>query len=146
MTKIWSNKLKAFSISIVTKNPFLLRTPVISIMSAINLPLSKINLSSTYAICCGEIKLGRTFLRHDARALQIILQSTFNKDIGRQFLISLSSLSFFSIHELKKKHLYLPKKLQKTLLLVHRIQVIYYFTYSLRRYTILFQTAHRRIH
>ena len=46
-----------------------------------------------------------------------------------------------------RKHLlYLPKKLQKTILLVPRFQLIYYFGYSLRIYTILFQTAHRRIH
>ena len=45
------------SISIVTKNPSLLRMLVISIMSAINLPLSPINLFSTYAVCCGTTKL-----------------------------------------------------------------------------------------
>ena len=73
MTKVWSNESKAFSISIVTKNPSLLRTPVLSMMSAINLPLSPINLFSTYTVCCGEIKLGKTFLSLDARALGIIL-------------------------------------------------------------------------
>ena len=53
---------------------------MISMMSAINLPLSPINLFSTYVVCCGEIrkdlgeiKLGRTFLTLDARALEIIL-------------------------------------------------------------------------
>ena len=40
---------------------------------------------------------------------------------------------------LKKHLLYLPKKLQKPLLLIHQFQVIIYFAYSLRRYTILFQ-------
>ena len=57
-------------------------------MSAINLPLSPVNLFSTYAVCCGEIKLGRTVLTLDARGLEIILLSTFNKEIGRQFLIN----------------------------------------------------------
>ena len=84
-------------ISIVTKHPSLLRMSVISMMSAINLTLSPINLFLTYAVCCGEIKLGRTFLSLDAKALEIILQSTFNKEIGRQFLINFLSLSFFSI-------------------------------------------------
>ena len=74
--------------SIVIKSPSLLRTSVISMMSAINLPLSPINLISTYAVCCGEIKLGRTFLTLDARGLEIILLSTFNEEIGRQFLIN----------------------------------------------------------
>ena len=32
-------------------------------------------------------------------------------------------------HNFKKYLLYRPKKLQKTLLLVHRFQVIYYFGY-----------------
>ena len=41
---------------------------------------------------------------------------------------------------LEKYILYLPKKLQKTLLLAHRFQVIYNFAYSLMRYTNLFQT------
>ena len=73
MKKVRSNESKAFSISSVTKNPSLLRTSVISMMSAINLPLSPINLFSTYAVCCGEIKLGRTFLSLDARPLEILL-------------------------------------------------------------------------
>ena len=74
MRKVWSNELKAFSISIVTKNPYLLRMSLISVMSAINLPLSPINLFSTYVVCCGEIKLERTLLSLDARALvEIIL-------------------------------------------------------------------------
>ena len=33
----------------------------------------------------------------DSRALEIILRSTFNKEIGRQFLINLLCLSFFLI-------------------------------------------------
>ena len=131
-------------------------------ISAINLPLSPISLFSTYAVCRGEIRLGRTFSGLDTRALEIILQSTFNKEIGRQFLINLLSLSFFSINSITgclcevlsfflsfavRHLLYLPLKLQKTLfLLVHRSQVSYYFAYSSRRYTILFPTACRRIH
>ena len=70
MTKVWSNESKAFSIFIVTENPSLLKMSVISVMSAINL---LINLFSSYIVCCGEIKLGRTFLRFDTKALEIIL-------------------------------------------------------------------------
>ena len=66
MIKVWSNESKALSISIVTKNPSLLKMTVISIMSSINLPLSPINLFSTYAVWCGEIKLGL-----DARAISL---------------------------------------------------------------------------
>ena len=39
-------------------------------MSAINLPFSPINLFPTYAVCCGEDKIGRTFLSLDARVLE----------------------------------------------------------------------------
>ena len=46
---------------------------VISVMSTMNVPLSPINLCSTYAVYCGEIKLGKTFLSFDARALEINL-------------------------------------------------------------------------
>ena len=39
----------------------------------VNMPLSPINLIFTYAICYGEIKLGKTFLSLVARGLEIIL-------------------------------------------------------------------------
>ena len=75
MIKIWYNESKAFSISIVIENSSLLKMLVISVMSAINLPLSPVNLFLPYTtcVCCNEIKLGRTFLSRDARALDIIL-------------------------------------------------------------------------
>ena len=53
-----------------------------------------------------------------------------------------SFLSFAVRHEFFLKNiLYLSKKLQETLLFVHRFQVIYYFAYLLMRYTFLFQAA-----
>ena len=74
MTKLLSNESKALSKSIVTKNSTLLRTSVTSMMSAINLPLSRIHIFLlAYAVCYGEIKLGRTFLSLDARGLEKIL-------------------------------------------------------------------------
>ena len=134
-----------------------------------------------YAVHCGEIKLGRTFLSLNARVLEIILWSTFNKEIVYQFLINLYHYHYFFIfifislfyhylffsvrfmttclgevlnsfldfavrHEFKKYLFYLPRKLQKTLLSVHRFQVIYYFTYSIGTCTILLQIAHCCIH
>ena len=39
----------------------------------------------TYAICCVEIKSGRTFLSFSERAFDIILKSTFSKEMGLQF-------------------------------------------------------------
>ena len=73
MTKLWSNESKAFLICIVTKNPSLLGMSVVSTMSAIKLPFSPINLFSTFAVCCGKIRLGRTFFSLDTGALKIIL-------------------------------------------------------------------------
>ena len=48
-----------------------------------------------------------------------------------------SFLSFAVRHEFEKKKLYRPKKLQKTILLVHRFELIYYSAYSLKTCTIL---------
>ena len=84
--------------SIVTKNPpILLRSHILTI-SDINLPPSPINLFLIYAVCYVETKLERTFFNLSERAFEIILVSTFNKEMGRQFLIYLLSLSFFSIN------------------------------------------------
>ena len=94
-TNLWSSESNAFSISIVTKNPpILLRSQTLTI-SDINLPSSPINLFLICAVCCVEIKLERTFFKLPERAFEIILVSTFNKEIGRQFLMYLLSLSFF---------------------------------------------------
>ena len=81
--------------SIVTKNPpILLRSHILTI-SDINLPPSPINLFLIYAVCYVENKLERTFFNLSERAFEIVLVSTFNKEMGRQFLIYLLSLSFF---------------------------------------------------
>ena len=71
--------------SIVTKNPpILLRSHILTI-SDINLPPSPINLFLIYAVCCVEIKLERTFFNLSERAFEIILVSTFNKEMSHQF-------------------------------------------------------------
>ena len=81
--------------SIVTKSPpILLRSHILTI-SDINLPPSPINLFLIHAVCCVEVKLERRFFNISERAFEAILVSTFNKEIGRQFLMYLLSLSFF---------------------------------------------------
>ena len=80
--------------SIVTKYPPILSRSHILTISDINLPSSPINLCLIYAVCCVEIKLERTFFSLSERAFEIILVSTFNKKMGRQFLMYLLSLSF----------------------------------------------------
>ena len=84
--------------SIVTKNPSILLRSHILTISDINLPPSPINLFLIYAVCYVEIKLERTFFNLSERAFEIILVSTFNKEMGRQFLIYLLSRSSFSIN------------------------------------------------
>ena len=92
---LWSSESNAFSMSIVTKNPpILLRSHILTI-SDINLPPSPINLFLIYAVCCVEIKLERTFFNLSEWAFEIILVSIFNKEMDRQFLMYLLSLSFF---------------------------------------------------
>ena len=81
--------------SIVTKNPPVLLQPHILTISDINVPPSPINLFLIYAVCCVEIKLDRTFFNLSERAFETVFVSTFNKEMGRQFLIYLLSLSFF---------------------------------------------------
>ena len=81
--------------SIVTKktsNFFILG---MSIKLDINLPLSPIHLFLTYAVCCEQIKSGKTFFSFSKRAFDIIFRSTFNKEMGLQFFMNLLSLSFF---------------------------------------------------
>ena len=45
------------------------------------------NLFLMYAVCYVVIKLERKFLNFSQRAFEIILVSSFNKEIGRQFLM-----------------------------------------------------------
>ena len=86
---LWSSESNAFSMSILTKNPpILLRSPILTYH------LPPINLFLIYAVFCIEIKLEKTFFN----LFEIILVSTFNKEMGRQFFIYLLSLSFFSIN------------------------------------------------
>ena len=54
----------------------------ISITSDINLPLSPICLFLTYAVCCIDIKSGKTFFSFSERVFDIIFRSTFNKEMG----------------------------------------------------------------
>ena len=53
---------------------------VVSSISAMSLPLSPINLPSTYAVCPGLIKNGNTFFRPAARPFNMIFWSTFNRE------------------------------------------------------------------
>ena len=69
----------------------------VSIISDINLPPSAIFLFLTYAVCCEDIKSGRTFFSSSERAFDIIFRSTFNKEMGLQFWMNFSSL-FFSVN------------------------------------------------
>ena len=59
----------------------------VSITSDANLPLSPICLFLTYAVCCEEIKSGKTLFSFSfyERAFDIIFRSTFNKEMGLQF-------------------------------------------------------------
>ena len=80
---------------IVTRKPYNIFILAISITSVINLPLSPICLFLTYAVCCEEIKSGRSFLSFSEKAFDIIFKSTFNKEMGFQFCMNLVSLYFF---------------------------------------------------
>ena len=81
--------------SIVTTNPPVLLQSYILTISVTNLPPSPINLFLINAVCCVEIKLERIYLKLSERAFEIILVSRFDKEVGRQFLMCLLSLSFF---------------------------------------------------
>ena len=81
--------------SVVTEKPSNFFNPAISIISDINLPLSPICLFLTYAVCCVEIKSGRTFLSFSERLFSIIFKSTCNKKTGLQFCMNLLSFFFF---------------------------------------------------
>ena len=85
--------------STATKKPsnfFILAT---SITLDINLPLSPISLFLTHAVCCEEIKSGKTFFSSSQRAFDIIFRSSLSKETGLQLFMNLLSLSlFFSIN------------------------------------------------
>ena len=66
-------------------------------MSESNPPPSLTNLLFMEALWFSLIKLGITFCNLFAKDFDINLLSTFDKEIGRQFLMNLLSLSFFSI-------------------------------------------------
>ena len=91
---LWSSKSNAFSMFIVTKySPILLQSHIWTI-SGINLPPSPINLLLIYAVCCVEIKLERKIFNFSERAFE----ERNNKEMSRQFLMYLLSLSFLSIN------------------------------------------------
>ena len=60
-------------------------------------PPSLVKLILINAICYVEINLEKTFFSLSERAFEIILVSTFNKEMNRQFLIYLYLYLFFSI-------------------------------------------------
>ena len=82
----------------VINNPSISKESVISRASEISPPLSLMNLLLTYATCflfmMGEI----TLFKWLSSTFEISFISTFRSEIGRQFLINLLSLSFFSIN------------------------------------------------
>ena len=57
----------------------------IFMISDINLPLLQIYLFLTSAVCCNDIKLGRTFFSFSERTFDIIFRSTFNKEMDFQY-------------------------------------------------------------
>ena len=59
-----------------------------SITLDINLPPSPICLFLTYAVCCEDIKSGKT-------AFDMFFRSTFNKEMCLQLFMHLFSLLFF---------------------------------------------------
>ena len=83
-----SNESNASSISIATKKPSNFFILAISITSDINLPLSPICLFLTYAVCCEDIKSGKTFFSFSEGAFDIIFRSTFNKEMALFFLLT----------------------------------------------------------
>ena len=58
----------------------------ISVTSVINLPLSPICVFLTYAVCCEDIKSGKTSFSFSERAFDITFSSAFTKEMGLLFL------------------------------------------------------------
>ena len=73
---------------------------VISITSDINFPLSPTYLFLTKAVCCEEIKSGRTYFDFSNRTFDIIFESTFNKEISLQSFISIFLFFYFFFFQL----------------------------------------------
>ena len=85
--KLWSGESKTFSISMITRNSIILKQPLISIMSEINIPISPINLFFTEPVCCEKINVGKVVFHLFKITFDEIFVSTFNKEIGLQFFI-----------------------------------------------------------
>ena len=79
--------------SMVTRKPVILKQPLISIMSQINLPLSPI--ICFFAVCCEEINVDKALFNLLEIALGKIFVSTFNKEIGLQFFMTCLPGLFF---------------------------------------------------
>ena len=71
--------LKTFSISIVTRNPSILKQLLISVTSEINLPL--FSNKSVFEISCEEINVHKTAFNLLEIALEKFFESTFNYEI-----------------------------------------------------------------
>ena len=73
------------SIAIINSGNWLIL--VYSMMSSIDRTVSNIVLFLTYTFWSSLITKGNTFSNLNARAFEAILVSTFNKEMGRQFLM-----------------------------------------------------------
>ena len=93
--RLWSDESNVFSMSIVTKKRSSFFILAVSVISDVNLLLSRICLFLAYAVCYEDIKSGRTFFSFSEGTFNIIFRFTFNKEIGLQFWMTLLSLSFF---------------------------------------------------
>ena len=95
--KLWFSESNAFSMTIVTRKPSNFPNLAISIRSDINISLSPICLFLICALCCVEIRSGRTILSFSESVFDIIFKSRSNKEMSIQFCMNPLSLSFFSI-------------------------------------------------
>ena len=82
--KLWSKESKAFSRSMVIKNPGIFSLPQISMVSDINLPLSLMHRFSTYAVWFKEIIDGKIGLSFAAKAFDKIFLLTLSSEVGIQ--------------------------------------------------------------
>ena len=92
-----SKESKAFSRSIVTKNPGIFSLTQISLMSDTSPPLSLMHCFSTYAVWFEEIIDGKMGLSFAAKAFDNIFVSTLSSQIGPQFLRNRLFRSFFRL-------------------------------------------------
>ena len=84
-------KSKAFSISIVTRNPFLFKILVVSSTLYISLPLSLIYLFFTYADWLDEIRSGNMSFNHVVHAFEINFRSVFRSPVLYKSFVSVFS-------------------------------------------------------